>query len=177
MRTTPPRALVYAVTGQIGWLAAVLGAAHDLAWLGPVFALTATSLHLWQVPQPGREARLLAGVGLGGALWETALVRMDLIHYVYGTTLPGGAPLWLVSLWVLFALQLNVLFAWLRSRPWLAALLGAVAGPMSFRAGVALGAAVFPDPVRAMAVLAAGWALALPLLVLAAARCDGTRSS
>ncbi|AOY99675.1 hypothetical protein BKK81_10725 [Cupriavidus sp. USMAHM13] len=174
MRHTTSRRLAYALLGQAGWFAAVLGAVHGAAWLGPAFTLTVLALHLWQVPRPGREACLLAGVALGGAFWETTLVRLGLVQYAHVITLPGGAPLWLVGLWILLALQLNVLFSWLRGRPWLAALLGAVAGPLSFRAGVALGAATFPDPVHALAVLAAGWALALPLLVHAAARCDGT---
>ena len=88
----------------------------------------------------------------------------------------GFTPPWLLALWVLFAIQVNVLFRWLRGRWLLAMMLGAVAGPLSFRAGAALGAAQIPEVAVTMGVLAAGWALWLPMLVWMGQRSDGTRA-
>jgi len=51
--------------------------------------------------------------------------------------------------------------------------LGAVAGPLSFRAGAALGALNFVKPLPAFVSLAIGWALLLPLIVLLSRRWDG----
>ena len=107
------------------------------------------------------------------AVWEALLIRAGLIAYPHGALWPGFAPPWLLALWGLFAIQLNVLFRWLRGRWGLAMVLGAIAGPLSFRAGAALGAAQMPHPTLTMGVLAIGWALWMPALVWMSARCDG----
>ncbi len=74
------------------------------------------------------------------------------------------APAWIVSLWVLIAATFDSSLSWMNRKPWLAAAFGAVGSPLSFAAGVRLGAAGFvaPAPV-ALAALAVLWAAALPL--------------
>jgi len=62
-------------------------------------------------------------------------------------------------------LQINPVFASLRRRRLLCAMLGAVGGPLSFRAGAALGAVQFIDIWRALALIGAGWAVMLPGLI------------
>ena len=75
----------------------------------------------------------------------------------------GLLPLWVAALWLLFAATLNSSLAWLSGRPLLAAALGALAGPLSFKAGVGLGAGEYlTTPLHASAVLAILWSLALP---------------
>ncbi|MGE0443252.1 MAG: DUF2878 domain-containing protein [Gemmatimonadales bacterium] len=75
------------------------------------------------------------------------------------------APPWILVLWLQFGTVLRHALRWLRSRP-LAALLGAVGGPLSFRAGEALGAVDFGDHrLRSLAALAAVWAFAMPLMI------------
>jgi hypothetical protein len=64
---------------------------------------------------------------------------------------------------------------WLKPRLWLAALLGAVAGPLSFRAGAALGALRFSRPLPALLTLGAGWMVLLPLLIVLSRRFNGVR--
>mgnify|MGYP003337800931 CR=1 FL=1 len=168
------RALLYAIAGQAGWFVCVLSAAHDAAWVGVAFVAILLGLHLWLAREPNRELRLVLWVVVAAVPWETLLIRAGLIDYPHGTLWAGFAPPWLLSLWVLFAIQLNVLFRWLRGRWWLATVLGAVAGPLSFRAGAALGAAQMPDVALTMGVLAAGWALWVPVLVWIGQRSDGT---
>ena len=164
------------MAGQLGWFVCVLSAAHDVAWVGIGCVVILLVLHLRYAAQPVRELRLAALIVLCAAPWETALIRTGLVVYSHGVLWPGVVPPWLLGLWGLFAIQLNVLFRWLRSRPWLAVALGAMAGPLSFRAGVALGAASFPDTAMALLALAAGWALWMPLLVWLAQRHDGIRT-
>lgn len=161
------------MAGQAGWFVCVLSAAHDVAWVGIVFVAMLLACHLWQARQPYPELRLVLVVVCAAAVWETLLIRAGLIAYPHGALWPGLVPPWLLALWVLFAIQLNVLFRWLRGRSWLAMALGAIAGPLSFRAGAALGAAHMPDPPVTMGVLAIGWALWMPTLVWTSARSDG----
>jgi len=53
------------------------------------------------------------------------------------------------------------------------ALVGAFAGPASFRAGAALGAVHFNDPTAALVVIATGWAFILPAALAIARHWDG----
>jgi hypothetical protein len=107
---------------------------------------------------------LLCGVLLDGALAMSGLLR-------YATPAPavptGGAPLWILALWLSFALTFNHSLAWLRSRPAAAVLLGALGGPLAYASAARLAGVVEFGPPRgvSLGVLAAGWAVALLLLV------------
>jgi hypothetical protein len=129
--------------------------------------------HLWHVPQPSREARIVAVVAMTGWLWDSALVAAGWLAYPGAAAATVVAPAWIAALWAVFAVQLNVLFVWLRGRWALAMAVGACAGPLSFRAGALLGAVRFAHPLVALAVLAAGWSLLLPLAVRIASHWDG----
>ncbi|MGI4814613.1 MAG: DUF2878 family protein [Janthinobacterium lividum] len=83
-------------------------------------------------------------------LWESLLARTGLLVYPNGVLMAGTAPYWILALWALFAVQFNTLFDWLKGRWCLAAVLGGIAGPMSFRAGAALGAVRFPEVMPAL---------------------------
>ena len=75
-------------------------------------------------------------------------------------------------MWALFGTTLNVSLRWMRGRPVIAVLFGALGGPLSFWAGQRLGAVQITGPWTGVAVLAVGWALILPLLLHLAGRLD-----
>jgi len=153
---------------QALWLAAVLGAARGHAWLGPL--VLGPYLAAMLVGERGR-ARLLLGwlaAGLLGSLLDGGLAAAGWLAY---PTRPADWPVWLVppfiaSLWVAFATLPRVSLAWLAPRPVLAALLGAVGGPLSFAAGARAGA-VAPggSPVATHLALALEYAIATPLFL------------
>ncbi|WP_198969042.1 DUF2878 domain-containing protein [Xylophilus sp. ASV27] len=153
------------VLSQVGWFAAVLGAAHGWPATGAWLALALIGVHLALAPDTRGELRLVALAMAVGAMWDSALAAAGLIHYTAGQWAAWMAPYWIIVLWGLFATTLNVSLRWLQGRWWLAAVLGALAGPLSFAAGSRLGAAQFTHPVLAPAVLALGWACLMPLLV------------
>ena len=62
---------------------------------------------------------------------------------------------------------------WLKGRPALAALLGAIGGPASYIAGQKLGGIQFVEYGPAIAALAVGWAVFMPMLMSLAERFDG----
>jgi hypothetical protein len=166
---------LYFVIGQAGWFACVLGAAHGAPAIGAAVVVVMLIAHLWRIPRPREELKFLASAVLIGTLWETAVVRLQLLSYPSGNVLEGFPPYWIVALWALFAAQFNTTYNWLKGRPMVAAALGAVAGPLSFRAGAALGAVQFERPLAAYSTLAAGWAVILPLLIVVSRRWDGVR--
>jgi hypothetical protein len=135
------------------------------------------AVHLWLVARPLEECRLLLVVLVMGGLWDSLLVSVGLIEYTSGMLVSWIAPYWIPALWLMFAAQVNTTYEWLKSRLWLAALLGAVAGPLSFRAGVSLGALRFVKPVLSVSALSIGWAVLLPLIIRLSRRWNGVRAS
>lgn len=160
---------------QIGWFACVLAAAPGLPWLGTGTALLIVAWHTLRLPAPAAELRLVAGVGVLGLLLDSLPVLTGLIDYASGTLIAGLPPHWIVAMWLLFATLPNISLRWLAGRPALAALLGALGGPLAYYGGVALGAARFSEPIwQPLALLAINWAIAMPLIMALATRHDGT---
>jgi len=157
---------------QIGWFACVLGAAHDRALEGAIVALAIVGAHVARAAKPGRELALVAAAAATGALADSLLAASGWLRYDTGVLIAGTAPYWIVAMWALFAITLNVSLRALRSRLWLGALLGLVGGPAAYYAGANLGALTLVQLLPALAALAAVWALATPLLFLLARRLE-----
>jgi hypothetical protein len=167
------------VAFQVGWFACVLGAAHGWPWQGTAVGLAVAVLHVARAARPYREMVLvLAAVAIGGA-WDSVLSAAGLLVYAPLPMMPAWAaalaPAWILAMYAIFATTLNVSLRWLRGRPLLTTVLGAVAGPASYWSGVRLGAARMPAPAAGLLALALGWALLLPALVSLARRFDGVQ--
>jgi hypothetical protein len=169
--------LVNIVLFQIGWFACVLGAAQGLPWAGTLVAVVIASVHLVYAKRRRAELQLLLLVVTLGFAWDSAVTAMGLMQFSTGRMLSGLAPYWIAAMWLSFATTLNVSLRWLRGRAWLAALLGAVGGPLAYFAGAKLGALSFPQPLPGLAAQALGWALLMPLLIKLATRFDGVARS
>ena len=157
---------------QIGWFATVMGGANNMAWAGTVAALAVVALHLWRTTNRRNEFILIVAAAVIGASWDSALVALNVTSYPSGTLISGTAPHWIIAMWMLFATTLNISMRWMRGRLWLAALSGAVFGPLAFYAGSRLGGVLFPDFWQAMTVLAAGWAVFMPVLIVLSERLE-----
>jgi len=158
---------------QAGWLACVLGAAHGMPWAGVAVAAAVVAWHAARARRPVQELKLVALAVLAGALFDSALAAGGWIVFAPDAAASGLAPWWILALWALFATTLNVSLAWLRLRLPLAALLGALCGPLAYWAGARLGALELRQPAAALGALALVWAAALPGLLAAARRLDG----
>jgi hypothetical protein len=158
---------------QFGWFSSVLGAARDMPWLGPAVFLAVLLLHLRQARRPELELGLVIACGVIGTWFDSLLVAVGWVSYPSGQFSPFMAPYWIITMWMLFATTLNSSMGWLRGRLLLASALGGIAGPASYLAGQKLGGIVFVDFWLAIAALAAGWALVMPVLMVLAERLDG----
>jgi hypothetical protein len=98
---------------------------------------------------------------------DGTLRAFAVVHYAAASpALPaGGAPLWILALWVAFALTFNHSLQWLAGRRLLCAALGAAGGPLAYAAAARLGAVTLMTPTwHAVAWLAAGWGIVCVLL-------------
>lgn len=161
---------------QLGWFACVLGGAFRMALVGGLVALAIIALHLWRAQAPKAESVLiLAAFGIG-IVFESILTLSGISQYADGVLVHGFAPYWMVLMWGLFATTLNVSMRWVKnlSLPVLA-VLGAILAPLSYLAGNRLGAVLFSDTTLALIIIAVGWAVLFPLLVVIARRYNGYR--
>ena len=158
---------------KAAWVATVAAAAASVPVLGAFAVAIAVLVHLARTKNAKAEATLLLIAAAIGFVWESLLVATGVLQYGSGFLLEGAAPYWIVAMWVLFATTLNVGMRWLRKNLVVAAIAGAIGGPMSFLAGASAGAVVLADPVVSLLVVGAGWAVLLPVVVKFAARFDG----
>jgi len=164
--------IVNFVAFQCGWFACVLGAAHGWPLVGAAAAMTIVALHLACAPRAAPELKLVMLAFAMGALWDSALVSSGWIVFTSGMLIDGVAPPWILALWALFATTLNASLGWLKNKLLMAALFGALGGPLSYWAGMRLGALQFAAPMAALIALSIGWGVMTPLLIMAARRFD-----
>lgn len=156
------------------WRPVVSGIQFQIAWLfcvlveSPVAVIAFTLGGIWfhmryVADVPGESLRMFriwcVGILLDGLLFTGGLlVNQD------GSLLP---PIWLVCLWANFALALPYAFGFLRKNRWIAAALGAWAGPSSYYLGAQLNGEVsMMQPLTGtLLVFALIWAIFLPVLV------------
>lgn len=150
---------------QLGWFSCVLMAARGLPDTGIVIALLLVGVQLFLADNRKNLLILLFIVTLIGSAWDSVMTSFNILVFNTGMIVSFLAPGWIIAMWLMFSTTLNVSFRWLYGRYWLAMLLGAIFGPVTYQAGAAMGAVVIPDNLLANSVIAAGWALLMPLYI------------
>ena len=166
------------VVFQLVWFAAVGGAARGHLWIGPVAGLAFLGLHLWMTPAGDRSAelRLVLGFTLLGAALDSGLKAFGLTVYptssaAWPEALAWLPPGWILALWGSFACLPRFSLGWLSGRYALAAVFGAVGGPLSFLGGERMSAvALHEEQTRTLIALSIEYAAVTPLLLWMAAR-------
>ncbi|HEX7816735.1 DUF2878 domain-containing protein [Dyella sp.] len=159
---------------QLSWFVAVAAAGRGLAWPG----IAATALFvLWQLavsPYRAADLKLVVLAMISGMVIDGLGSAYRWLGYGAPSPAlpPGGAPMWILGLWSALAMTLGQTLRYLRGKPVIAMLLGAVGAPLAYlSASRGWHAVEFPSPAwHGLAWLALGWSIAMPCLVLAAAR-------
>lgn len=147
---------------QVGWLAAVGGAAIGYGTAGAAIAALLTLVHLWLARDRAGEIRLAVTVLVLGAAVETTQIGAGTYVTLGGSPPAWWPPAWLLALWAQFATTFRFSAATLLARPWAAATCGALGGPLAFVAGERLGAVTLARPLTpALIALGVAWTLAM----------------
>ena len=156
------RPLVHVLAFNAAWYACV----RVRGLPGAAAAASLAVLHVGLARDRARQARVILVAAAAGFLADSALERAGLFAFAGGPRVPGLAPLWVLGLWLAFASLLPQCLAWLHRRPVVGALLGAVAGPLSYALGARLGGVTLG--AWGYAAAAVEYAVAMPLLLLLA---------
>ncbi|WP_222834308.1 DUF2878 domain-containing protein [Pseudomonas sp. SC3(2021)] len=150
--------LANALLFQIGWLACVLGG--NSLWL--LLALAVLVIHLRWISSWVEEGRLILSVVIVGTAVDSVLRGLNVFEF---QDLSPLIPLWLMLLWALLATTLRHCLAWSARPWWLASMLGAVGGGLSYYAGGRLAGVQFPyGEIPTLIGIGLLWALLFPLL-------------
>jgi len=156
---------------QLGWLAAILGAASGHGTAGALLAGTLTAGHVLLARDRRGELRLVVAALAAGTLVESWQLAAGTYRVLADATSTGLPPPWLLALWAQFATTFRFSLRRVMTRPWAAMLFGAVGGPVAFLAGERVGAVALAVPLGpALARLVVAWALALAWLAWLARR-------
>ena len=158
------RKVINFIVFQAAWFAAVLGAANGMPWLGVVAVPLALALHLALSPDWRPEILLALTAAVTGFIFDSLLIAAGAfspIPYVFPVPF---SSLWMVMLWVNLATTMNVSMGWLSGRYALAAVFGAIGGPLAYYSGAKLGAMTAMPGPAGLAAIGIAWAIAMPLL-------------
>jgi hypothetical protein len=148
---------------QATWFICVLGG-DQLAW-APLILL---GIHLFFTPCRKADLIMIVSLVMFGIVLDGTLVTLGFF------TFPGATfiiPYWLIVIWMALATLPNHSLRWLKDRLALAAILGALGGPLAYWAGVRLGAATFNWPLSySIVLLAVVWGLFFPAVMLFSTR-------
>lgn len=151
--------LVNLLIYNLVWLICILGG-NGLAWLG----LLLVGGHFLLSPYRRQDA-LLATTVLGAGLLVDGVLNGIGFFSLGSSQFP--IPLWLATIWLALATLPNHSLEWMKRRPLLSVLFGALGGPLAYWGGARLGAATFNWPLLdSLVVLAVVWALLWPLIML-----------
>lgn len=150
---------------QINWFAAIYGAAKGVIW--PCVVITAL-FAAWQLNNKRRhptDTRLVLWAILIGLILDSIWQLMGLVQYASSPFAPI-TPIWLLMLWITFALTFNHSLSWLKPKAPHAALLGLIFSPLSYWGGSRLGGMVYLENIWLVsAILGIAWAGVMYLLI------------
>lgn len=149
-----------------GWIVCLREASIEHSYYGLLLVMGFIAYYLYSSSHRKADYFLLSLVLLIGPISDVFYARVGLLQYHSMHALPSWLPpLWVFILWGLFGANLH-LFSWLNRRWWLATLLGALGGPLSYLSVVRLGAASLLEPLPLTLIAIGGtWAIFLPVFI------------
>lgn len=152
---------------QAAWFICVLGAAYDQTYPALAISLVILLIHFALIKNRLLELKLIVIAGIFGLLFDGALLNFNLILYNDPGLPYPLTPIWIVMLWMIFAMTLNHSLAWLSQKIYLSILFGALGGPLAYIAGEKLGAISLLS-TNSIISLSIGWAVITPTLLIIA---------
>ncbi len=150
---------------QLGWFACVWGAANQQVLWAVVGTGIYLLFHVARSCSPKLELSLLFKAVIYGVSADTLLIYSGLLDFKDAWPSLYISPVWMWVLWALVASTINGPLSWLRGKPVLGAFLGGICGPMSYEAGIRMGAGSWAgNIVLGWVVVGVIWAIAIPLM-------------
>ena len=158
------RNLANFVLFQIGWCVAVLYPGT----LSALVSLAVVLVHLTFISAfPQRELRFIIMTVVLGSMLDVGHLTLGFLAFPghEGAYAEGMIPLWLVTLWAVFASAINHCLYWMRHNALVLYGLPPFAGALAYYSAERMGAIEIGHGLGGIIAIAAGWGLVYPLLV------------
>ena len=150
---------------QVNWFVAIYGATKNIIW--PCILITAL-FAWWQLNDKRRhpnDMRVIVCAVIIGITLDSLWQVTGLVKFVSSPLAPM-TPIWLLMLWVTFALTFNHSLSWLKPKILLAMLFGLIFSPLTYWGGSRLGGMVYLQNIWLVsAILGIAWAIVMYLLI------------
>ena len=153
--------LINFVLFQSIWFIFILSAAHDSLY-GALVGFCLLTLQYFHGKKLFADCVLVVLAIVIGFIHDGLLKYFDLIIY-HIVFIDFYSPIWIIGLWISFALTINHSLAWLQNKPALQIFFGLIGGPLAYLAGEKLGAITLSDEYT-LYILALSWAVVTPVL-------------
>lgn len=159
----------YLLLQPVLWLLLTWGAGAGHLWWPSAVAAAIVAAACWRAGSQWWRVAVILAVGLMCAFTvDGSLIKIHLVGYAGADPALPVPPVWIISLWLVFAATLALPARGLLTSPVLAGILGAIGGPLAYLGGGSLGA--IETNRTGLIVVGVFYALVTPLLVLVANR-------
>lgn len=157
---------------QLAWVVTVAGAGQGYWWAGPIALVVLAAVVFRLTACPRSDFALLCFCCFVGLGVDSAWIQFGLLRFAEPVPFEDLAPIWILGMWMCFALTLNHSMRYFHGRPLLAAIFGLLGGPLAYSiaAGKFGAAEILGDERIAYAAIGLSWALVTPALVALAGR-------
>ena len=153
--------LINFILFQSIWFILILAAAHE-SFYGLALGLLLILVQYWHGKLMVPDFKLILASIIIGFAHDTYLNYFKFIQYNIDFN-TYYSPVWIIGLWISFALTINHSLAWLGNKKLLQMIFGLIGGPLAYIAGEKLGA-IYMINTMTLYVLALSWACITPLL-------------
>lgn len=143
---------------HIAWLACVYCGLYGLTWASLLFPIVSFYILHRMDPLTANKIKRLFGLAFIGIVFDFVAIHFGWITFPKDE---GLFPIWLLSMWLLFIAVLP-LAEFIKNRLVIAAILGAIFGPLSYYSGNAFGV-LYMNGSFAIVAYAVFWSLYFPM--------------
>lgn len=149
-----------------GWVLCLNGVSQGNVFYGLLSISLIVFYRFYRSKRRRADCLLFVFVLFLGPLSDSLYAHFGVLKYKnLQPSIAGLPPLWIFFMWALLAVNIP-LFTWLKRRQYLASILGACGGPLSYLSAVRLEDAVMLKSLPLMVIIIGGvWAFFLPFLL------------
>jgi hypothetical protein len=145
----------------VGVVACIIGTMLKIEWIGPAYVMIFSLVYLLASKPTNQQIKLTLCILIIGYTINALLELFRVVTFAHMTLMIGQLPLWLVSLWIMFAALFQRMFQQLTNL-WTAGIIGLSCGPAIYLLAKHFTMLQLPLGVTSIIILSIIWAIMLP---------------
>ena len=143
---------------QITWTGCIFGEYFNYPWLGFVIGVLYLILFYFYTENKSFAFKTIAIFSIPGYIFDSFLQALN-IYKIESDLIIGYLPVWMIILWPTFTTLFVDVLNFLKNKPILAIILGAILGPGAYYSGVPLGIVLYTNTNLGLGLMAIFWSI------------------